>query len=109
MPSEIRAGSFDERWLPIPKHVDFFDERIGGAAKAVPLFIYRREGCTPASTSVDRALHAISGSEGGGAIARRKPARRIQALIPDRREQCRAARSGRGSVEVVGLLSRVFG
>lgn len=54
---------FDERWLPVPKHVHIFNERIGGAAKAVPPFTYRREERAPASTSVDRALHAVSGSE----------------------------------------------
>lgn len=44
-----------------------------------------------------------------GAIALHEPVRRIQALIPGRRAQCRAARSGRRRAEVAGLLSRVFG
>lgn len=60
---------------------------------------HRRQSIAPSMRYPDRC----------GAIARRKPARRIQALIPGRCEKCRAARSGRGSVEVVGLLSRVFG
>ncbi len=44
-----------------------------------------------------------------GAIAWHEPVRRIQALIPGRRAQCRAARSGRRGSEVAGLLSRVLG
>ncbi|MCR4471335.1 hypothetical protein [Burkholderia sp. SCN-KJ] len=40
---EIRAVVSDENRLPVSKDIDFFDERIGGAAEIVAAFAHQSE------------------------------------------------------------------
>lgn len=106
MSSEIRAGSFDEHRLLASKHVDVFDERIGGVAQS-SLTLYRRERRASTSTPVDRAPHALPGSQSAEPVP--GVSRRVvfRPLILGRREQCRVARSGRRRAEVAGPLSPI--